>query len=289
GLDLSRVEYLEFWVWEDNRRTAKANHAAVLFDFGSVFEDAIAIELDSFTVAGGDTTYYGGHLAGLGRLDSERDSVTHSWNAAIDDEGILGDRVTDGIKNATTGEVIPTLPLCSATINGQIQSYAFGDLRSRCGRHNGALDTEDQDGDFLLDSAAGVKTAESFTRFVFPIGDDHVFVRDGGMTADPAGGLSGWRLYRIPFRGDTILQGQPSLRQAQSLRITLVVPPTAPAGAPDPQVYFALARVRLVGATWLKRADTPIPGIAGDRGGGGGEVIASVVSTDNTDLGYAPP
>ncbi|PYP72153.1 MAG: cell surface protein SprA, partial [Gemmatimonadetes bacterium] len=289
GVDLSRVEYLEFWVWEDGRRVAKGNRAAVLFDFGSVFEDALAFVPDSFTVANGDTTYYGQRAAGLGRLDTERDPITRSWSAAINDEGILSDRVNDGIKNATSGQVIDTLPLCSASRNGQIQSYLFGDIRSRCGRHNGALDTEDQDGDFLLDSAAGVKTAESFTRFVFPIGDDHLFVRDGGMTADPAGGLSGWRLYRIPFRGDTILQGQPSLRQAQSLRITLVVPPTAPAGAPDPQVYFALARVRLVGATWLKRADTPIPGIAGDRGGGGGEVIASVVSTDNTDLGYAPP
>ncbi len=289
GVDLSRVEYLEFWVWEDGRRVAKGSRAAVLLDFGSVFEDALAFAPDSFTVVNGDTTYYGQRAVGLGREDTERDPITHSWNAAINDEGILSDRVTDGIKNATTGTMIDTLPLCSASRNGQLQSYLFGDIRSRCGRHNGALDTEDLDGDFLLDSAAGVKTAETFTRFVFPIGDDRYFVRDGGMTADPAGGLSGWRLYRIPFRADTILQGQPSLRQVQALRMTLLVPPTAPAGAPDPQVYFALSRVRLVGATWLKRADTPIRGIAGDRGSGGGEVIASVVSTDNTDLGYTSP
>src|SRR5256712_13591118 len=82
---------------------------------------------------------------------------------------------------------------------GALPAYAFGDLRSRCGRHNGAVDTEDQDGDFLLDSLAGVKTREDFVRFVFPIGDDRSFVRDGGMVAvrdsfrNPDG-ASGWRL-----------------------------------------------------------------------------------------------
>jgi motility/secretion related protein SprA len=285
GVDLSRVEYLEFWVWEDGRRVAKENHTAVLLDFGSVFEDALAFVPDSFTVSGADTTYYGQRAVGLGREDTERDPVTRSWNAAVNDEGILSDRVTNGIRNATTGEVIDTLPLCSASKNGQIASYFFGDPRSRCGRHNGAVDTEDQDGDFLLDSATAVKTAESFVRFVFPIGDDRYFVRDGGMTADPAGGSAGWRLYRIPFRTDTLMQGQPNLRQVQALRLTVVVPGTSP----DSQVFFALSRVRLVGATWLKRADTPIRGIAGDRGVGTGEVVASVVSTENRDLGYTPP
>src|SRR5260370_32022892 len=282
GVDLSRVEYLEFWVWEDGRRVAKGSRAAVLFDFGSVFEDALAFAPDSFTVVNGDTTYYGQRAVGLGREDTERDPITHSWNAAINDEGILSDRVTDGIKNATTGKMIDTLPLCSASRNGQIQSYLFGDIRSRCGRHNGALDTEDLDGDFLLDSAAGVKTAESFTRFVFPIGDDRYFVRDGGMAADPAGGLSGWRLYRIPFRADTILQGQPSLRQVQALRMTLLVPPTAPAGAPYPHVFFPRFRVRPCGGASVAAAATPLPRppvTPGQRRGGGGRAGVTALST----------
>src|SRR5207253_443841 len=116
---------------------------------------------------------------------------------------------------------------------------------------------------------AGVRTAESFVRLVFPIGDERLFVRDGGMVPEPGGGAaSGWRLYRIPFRADTILQGAVNLRQIQSLRLTLVAPQSAPAGQPSPAVFFALARVRLVGATWLKRAETPIRGIAGDRSTG---------------------
>ncbi|HEX4600458.1 MAG TPA: cell surface protein SprA [Gemmatimonadales bacterium] len=296
GIDLSRIEYLEFWVWEDNHRTAMANHTAVLLDFGGVFEAALAWVPQYFkhTPAGGDTVYYGQRFVPRNREYTERDPVTHSWDAVINDEGILSDRVIDGIVDSTTGATIDTLPLCSATQGGVLQTFFFGDLRSRCGRHNGFLDTEDLDGDFQLDSVAGVRTSESFVRFVFPIGDERFYVRDGGMipvkgaTGQPDG-AAGWRLYRIPFRADTIQLGSVNIRQIQSLRVTLVTPQTAPAGQPSPQVFFGLARVRLVGAAWLKRADTPIRGIAGDRGTGTGEVIASVVSTENRDLGYTPP
>ena len=294
GIDLSRTEYLELWVWEDNHRVAKANRAALIVDFGSVFEDALAWVPQAFKPSpAGDTTYYGQRYVGLGRLDTERDPITHSWNAVINDEGILSDRVTDGIVDSSTGAVKDTLPLCSATQHGALQAYFFGDLRSRCGRHNGFVDTEDLDGDFRLDSVAGVRTAENFVRFVFPIGDERFYVRDGAMLPAFTNGLpdgtSGWRLYRIPFRSDTIQVGPANLRQVQSVRITLVAPHTAGPGQPDPQVYFGLARVRLVGASWLKRAETPIRGIAGERGVGSGQVIASVVSTENRDLGYTPP
>ena len=290
GIDLTRVEYLEFWVWEDGKRTARANKTAVLFDFGSTFEDALAFVPDSFSAdpVTHDTTYYGQRAVGLGKLDTERDPLTHAWSAQLNDNGILSDRVTDGIKEIGGG-IVDTLPLCSASANGVVQQFAFGDIRSRCGRKNGAVDTEDQDGDFQLDSVVGVKTKEDYVRFVFPIGSDKYYVRDGGMVAAPGGGTAGWRLYRIPFRTDTIDQGAPNLRQVQSLRITIVAPEVGPAGSPQPQVFFALSRVQLVGATWLKRADTPIPGIAGEQGAIGGQVVASFVSTENRDLGYSSP
>jgi len=282
GVDLSRVEFLEFWVWEDAPRTARTNGTTVLFDFGGVFEDALAFVPDSFAVSGSDTTYSGVRRAGAGRLDSERDPITQTWSATLNDEGILSDRVVDGIVDASRGVVVDTLPLCSATLNGQFIPFAFGDVRSRCGRHNGAVDTEDQDGDFALDSTSGVRTAESFVRYVFPIGDERYFVRNGGTET----GGAGWRLYRIPFRTDTLLIGNPSLRQVQSLRITVVAP--APTGS-EVDLPFALSRVRLVGSTWVKRADTPISGLGGELGTGVGEVVASVVSTENQDLGYTPP
>ncbi|MFN2569997.1 MAG: cell surface protein SprA [Gemmatimonadales bacterium] len=291
GIDLSRTEFLEFWVWEDGSRVAKTNRALVLFDFGSVFEDALAFVPRSFTVSpSGDTTYFGIRRAGEGRLDSERDPRTQTWSATINDEGILSDRVVDGIYDSTRAALIDTLPLCSATEDGQLVPFGFGDVRSRCGRHNGAVDTEDQDGDFALDSISGVKTTENFVRYVFPIGDERYYVRDGGMLPDAAsGGTAGWRLYRIPFRSDTLNIGAPNLRQVQTLRITVVAPVTTPPGTPAPQVYFALSRVRLIGSSWVKRSETPIKGIAGERGTGIGEVVASVVSTENRDLGYAPP
>src|SRR6185503_6665071 len=283
GVDLSRVEFLEFWVWEDPQRTARAAGTTVLFDFGSIFEDAFAIVPTSLTVSPeNDTTYSGVRRAGVGRLDTERDPVTQTWSASLDDEGMLSDFVTN-IFDATTSQPVDTLPLCSATENGQLVPYAFGDIRSRCGRHNNAIDTEDQDGDFALDSVTGVRTAENFVRYVFPIGDERYFVREGGGFAGAK-----WRLYRIPFRTDTLQIGTPQLRQVQSLRVT-VVAPSGNTGAPDPQVYFALSRVRLIGSSWVKRADTPLPGIGGERGTGTGEVSASVVSTENRDLGYTPP
>ena len=291
GIDLSRTEFLEFWVWEDGSRVARTNRMLLLFDFGSQFEDALAFVPTSFTVSpAGDTTYFGVRQAGAGRLDSERDPRTQTWNAAINDEGILSDRVMGegGIYDSTRAAAIDTLPLCSATDNGQLIAYGFGDIRSRCGRRNGAVDTEDQDGDFALDSLSGVKTAESFVRYVFPIGDDRYYVRDGGMLPDPAGGSAGWRLYRIPFRSDTLKIGDPNLRQTQALRLTVVTPAPSTSG-PAPQVYFALSRVRLVGSSWVKRSETPITGIGGERGTGIGEVVASVVSTENRDLGYTPP
>ena len=291
GIDLSRVEFLEFWVWEDNRRSARAAQGAILFDFGSVFEDAVAFVPERFQVVDGDTTYHDRRPAGEGRLDTERDALTRSWNAFINDNGILTDRVTDGIVELPGGQTVDTLPLCGATENGQLRQFLFGDLRSRCGRNNGGIDSEDQDGDFLLDSLAGVRLREDFVRYVFPMGDERYFVRDGGMVPvrDAQGnpdGAAGWRLYRIPFRTDSLQIGRPNLRQVQAVRLTVAAPQTA---EPDPQVYFALARVRLVGSTWLKRAETPIAGIAGDQGTGVGEVQASVVSTEHRDLGYAPP
>src|SRR5207245_2004088 len=98
-----------------------------------------------------------------------------------------------------------------------------GDLRSRCGRHNGFVDTEDLDGDFRLDSVAGVRTAENFVRFVFPIGDERFYVRDGAMLPAFTNGLpdgtDGWRLYRIRFRRDANLQLATAQINERSMRV----------------------------------------------------------------------
>jgi hypothetical protein len=268
---------------------ARRESGRLLIDIGPC-SDALAVP--DFTIAGHH--HYSQRFVGQGRLDTERDPVTRSWNAAINDEGFLTDRVVDGIYDASTATVVDTLPLCSATAGGVSVAHGFGDLRSRCGRDNGFVDTEDQDGDFALDSAAGVRPTEDFVRFVFPFGDERYFVREGGQIpvtdslGNPAG-TAGWRLYRMPFRFDTLQVGTPNLRQAQMIRLTIAVPQTAPFGAADPQIYFGLSRVRLVGATWLKRTDTPQLGLAGAEGTGTGEVAVTVISTEDVQLGYIPP
>src|SRR2546428_2314559 len=91
GIDLSRVEYLEVWVWEDNHRVALNNHTALLLDFGSVFEDALAWVPQYFThappPAGGDTGLYRPPSAGPGRLATGRGPGTPPWKRATNAKG----------------------------------------------------------------------------------------------------------------------------------------------------------------------------------------------------------
>jgi hypothetical protein len=283
GVDLSRTEYLEFWVLEDADRTAAQQGATLLFDFGRVFEDATSIAPDTFRVAGRDTTFAGFRLTGQGRLDTEKDSLTNTFNAAVDDIGIHGDLI-DSIVDGNAGTVVHDLPTCQLP-SGGLPAFPLGDLAADCTRRDGFADTEDLDGDNRLDTSVGV-TQEDLVRYVFPLGTDSFFVREGGHVPDQGGRALVWRLYRIPFRTDTLQIGQPNIRQVRSLRITLAAPGM---GTAEREFFFALARVRLVGAPWVKRASTPLEGIAGNLSVAHGEVIASIVSTENRDLGYTPP
>jgi hypothetical protein len=284
GADLSRVEFLEFWVLENALRTARDQGAYLVFDFGTVFEDAVAFAPQSFDVSGADTTFAGFQFVGTGRLDTEKDSLTNVYNALLDDVGIHGDR-PDSLTNTQSGDVLEQFPLCDLQGLGGLTVFPLGDLIVRCTRGNGFFDTEDLDGDNRLDVNVGT-LQEDFVRYVFPVGSDEFFVRDGATLQDAVGRDLKWRLYRIPFRADTLRVGQPNLRQVEAMRLTFV----APGGAAEEQEFWiSLARMRLVGAPWLKRGETPLQGIGGAVGTPQGEVIASIVTTENTDLGYTPP
>ena len=288
GIDLSRVQYLEFWVYEPPNSPARAAGATLIFDFGRVYEDAVALVPKSFSVsASGDTTYSGRRRIGEGHLQTERDTLTNAWNALNDDNGILG-AVADTILDSNTGGLpVFNMPLCAAQLAATPYAYPWGSQLARCTRHNGVPDSDDLDGDGHLDTLVAA-VQESYFRYVFHLGDPKYHVRDGGpfngTLVDSSGGR--WRLFRIPFQSDTFQVGAPDIRQIRSLRLTVEAPDT-PAG--QHTLFFALARLTLVGAPWVKRSDTPIPGIAGSTGSGIGEVIASTVSTENTDLGYQPP
>ncbi|MFQ6046623.1 MAG: cell surface protein SprA, partial [Gemmatimonadales bacterium] len=284
GVDLSRVEFLEFWVLEDQARTVRARNGILVFDFGSVFEDAVARAPASFRVVGGDTVFAGTQPVGVGRLDSEKDPFTNVFNAVTSDVGIHGD-VVSTILDEGTGRIVRDLPLCDLSGVVGVPAFPRGHLAATCTRRNGRLDTEDLDGDNRLDVDVGA-VAEDLLRYVFRVGDSRYYVRDGETVLNDVGQLMTWRLYRIPFRTDSLQIGRPNIRQIEALRLTFVAPPQAGA---ESELVLALARLRLVAAPWVKRAETPIVGLSGARGEPHGEVTASIVSTDNADLGYTSP
>jgi hypothetical protein len=283
GIDLSSAEFLEFWLLEDERRTARAHHTLLVFDFGTVLEDALALVPESISVAR-DTVFRGVALAGVGRLDTERDTLTNVFNAQIHDQGLVWDR-PDSLIDAAAGRVVRNLALCQGSPAAGLPIFPLGDLRARCTKGNGLLDTEDLNGDNRLDVALGA-TEEHLVRYLVPVGGERYLVREGGSVTDATGRRLTWRLYRVPFRSDTVLIGNPDLRHIAALRMTVVVP-----GGPGPEeeIFLALARMRLLGAPWLKRSPTPLAGVAGKVALARGEVSVSIIGTENRDLGYTSP
>jgi Motility related/secretion protein len=281
GLDLSNDDFLEFWLFQPADLPADSAHVRLVFDLGTVSEDAVAIAPDSFTVNGADTVFTGRQYVGLGRLDTERTDVG-IFNAETDDIGILGDR-PDEIAEVGAGPVAE-LPLCQRTLTNAVPLFPWGDLSARCTNGNGVLDTEDLNGDTGLDLTG---SNENVFRYVVDLAADSFFVRDGATTIDN-GKPATWKLYRVPIRRPSATIGTPTLRLVQHLRMTVVAPQDN--GQPDVVAFFALARMKFVGSPWVRRADTPILGLSGSTGEAHGEIVTSVVSTENvTDLGYTSP
>lgn len=281
GLDLSRNEYLEFWVFESADRPITSNGMQLLVDLGSVDEDALGLAPESFTVSGNDTTFAGRRYPGAGVLDTER-SPTGIFNAATDDLGILGDRPTVRAPDGSDVRV----ETCRRTLSNLVEVYPWGDLGARCSVGNGVLDSEDLDVDLLL-NARGPN--EDLFRYVVDLNDPRFRVRTGVQTVDPADStrIAGWTLYRVPLREVDRTIGQPNIRQVKHLRLTFLTPPDN--GEPDPVIRFAMARMRLLGAPWIARAEAPIAGLAGSTAQPTGEVTVTSISTENIELGYQSP
>lgn len=281
GRDLTRSEALEFWVFESADRPITNNGMKMVIDLGTVSEDAFTIAPESFTVNGNDTVWTGRQYPGVGVLDTER-SPTGIFNAATDDIGILADRP----EVLTPNGLVEPVATCRRQLSNVVPVYPWGDLGARCSNGNGALDTEDLDGDLLL-NARGDR--EDVFRYVVDLNDPRYRVRTGVQTVDPNDStrVAGWTLYRVPLREVDHTIGQPNLRLVKQLRITLVTPPDN--GEPDPVIRFALARMRLLGAPWIARATRPIQGIEGSTGLPVGEVVVTSVSTENIELGYESP
>jgi hypothetical protein len=283
GLDLSRDDFLEFWLFQPQGSPADSAGLRLMIDIGTVSEDALAIAPDSFTVNGADTVFTGRQYVGQGVLNTERTAIG-IFNADVDDIGILGDR-PDQITEVGAGPV-EDLPLCDRVLTNAVALFPWGDLSSRCTRGNGQLDTEDLNGDGVLD-ADGAN--ENVFRYVVNLAAGDFFVRDGVPTRDPQGNIVAvWKLYRIPIRQPTTTINTPTLRLAKHLRLTLATPPDN--GNPDVVARVAMARLRFIGSPWVRRAETPIAGLTGLTGLPTGSITTSVVSTENRlDLGYESP
>ena len=120
-----------------------------MFDLGTVSEDAVALAPDTMTVSGADTVFTGRQLVGIGELDTERSEVG-IFNAQVDDIGILGDRPPIFEIRRRPDRRAPALQPHAGQRGGL---FPWGDLSARCTRGNGVLDTEDLDGDQLLNAA----------------------------------------------------------------------------------------------------------------------------------------
>ena len=285
GLDLTRDEFLEFWLLQPGGEPADSAGMRLVIDIGTVSEDAVAIAPDTLTVTGADSVYSGRQYVGQGRLDTER-NATGIFNSETDDIGILGDRPPSIF---ITGEgPVAQLPLCTRVLTSAIPVFPWGDLSARCTNGNGVLDTEDLNGDDVLD---GGGPNENVFRYVVDLAADSFHVRDGmSLPPDAQGRTATWKLYRIPIRQPSAVINTPTLRLAQHLRITFATPPDGGPDRPDIVARLAMARLRFIGSPWVRRAETPIAGLAGSIGQPHGSVSVSTISTENRiDLGYESP
>lgn len=290
GADLTRAEAIEFWTLVDADIGARDANPTLVIDLGDLSENSVAFSPDTLRVnvafdGTADTTYRGKRAQGLDSLDTELDPFSRTFNRARDDVGLSGDvaqRLTidgpGGVRDSTD------VAICA---RGTEQVFRLGDTRANCTVANNRADTEDLDEDGVLDLDGAAASSERLRRYVIPLGDPALRVRVGrcGVVLEPPGGPIAprsrcWVQVRVPFRAPTdSLNGGPPLRRVQALRVTMISGETTPDGV---RLQLPIARLRLVGSPWLKRAERTGRGIAGDVQGLG-DVTATVIGTQDRD------
>ncbi|HSJ32844.1 MAG TPA: cell surface protein SprA, partial [Longimicrobiales bacterium] len=248
GRDMSRSEYLEFYV-----SAGEQEPLALIFDIGTVGEDAFYVD----SLGNTNGVYEDGRTWGLGELDEE---------ARLIDREVWGtDRDRIGLWNQE----------CIAEPN---VVYPFGDPRSNCTRGNGRQDTEDLNGNGILDADDG-----QYFRYVVRLDEaSEYLVRDTAATGTV------FRLYRIPLRtGEPVNgAGDATWRFIRHLRMTI-------AGEPQTTRVMSVARMRIVGSRWTKRDVHGVRrGLLEDEAGLGAgitEVRVGPVSAVTDGAAYRPP
>jgi len=219
GADLSQAEFLDFYVAEGDSLT-------LMLELGAVSEDAFFIDQNGRTSGFREDT---GRPWGLGVLDREADPLRGEiWDREADLRGVWPETCL-----AEPGRV-----------------YAIGDPNANCTRGNGRRDTEDLNGNGVLD------TEERAARYVVRLdGSSPYLVRSRQETG------TRFRLYRIPLRGPDAIYPDGALtaadwRAVQFLRMSVVGPRSS---------RITVARMRLVGSRWVKRSgEGVLRGLGGD-------------------------
>jgi hypothetical protein len=252
GRDLSRSEFLEFYAapWDPTMEGA-----LLVIDIGTVSEDAFYFDQD-LQLSGVDAL---GRPWGQGILDEEASLANREvWGPDHDRLGLWG--------QACEADRLNPVPL--------------GDPRANCTVNNGRRDTEDLNGNGVLD----VMDGPAF-RYVIPLsGTSSFLVRD-----QPATGTA-FRLFRVPLRGPNAIPmhgaSEATWRFIQHMRVTVVKPRQG-------QGTLALARFRIAGSRWTKRDEYGVVGgLTGDLPGAGAGLTAvrvGPVSRLTDGAGYASP
>lgn len=222
----------------------------------SLVVDLGTVSEDAFFIDGdGNTTGVrsDGRAWGLGRLDQEADPrLGEIWSDARDALGVWEEAC-----RSDPGRIFP-----------------IGDQRAVCTAGNGRPDSEDLDSDGNLD------TSERHLRWVVTLDGSSPFLE---RTRDETG--TDFQLYRIPIRGAAGVEvggtiSEADLRAVRHLRVT----------ASGPSGEVQLARMRLVGSRWIKRAgEGVLQGIVGDTLTGVGSFDVSAISKVTAGNDYVSP
>ncbi len=297
GSDLSHIENIEFWARIPISAARRGRNPVLVLDFGDVSENSVTFAPDTLHVrrstagvARLDTAYTGKQIQGIDRLDSERDPFSRAFNVGVNDNGLAGDIA--GAINVVTDTVPGTPPTIDvignfATCHG---GYSFihliGDSRSDCTVGNNRLDEEDIDADNVLNLTSAERNSEQLRRYVVNLADTSSYTRVGvcGLSPRTVAGPSPeeecWVLIRIPFRNPSDSLGDPLLRRMRAMRITMI----SGDGIGDGEfTQVPIARLRLTGAPWLKRAESGLRGI-GSETTGSGFVNAGVIGTQDRNI-----
>ena len=246
GSDLTRSEFLEFYA-----KSSGTAGQALIFDVGVVSEDAFYFNELGETSG----TYDDGKRWGLGELDAEANLVDREpWSTERDRRGMWE----------------------QTCVGAGAQAPPLGDPSANCARLNGFMDSEDLDGNGILDDSEG-----AFHRYVVPLDElSQYVVRDTAQTK------TRYKLYRVPLRDGIAVNGANSgtWRFVKHMRVTVA------SNSSTPEENFTIARMRIIGSRWVKRdVDGVVRGLLSDqKGTPGADVRVSPVSRLTSDE-YSSP